>query len=93
MLNYYDINSNDNNRNEIELLKDEIQSMKNDNKWIWLKHTGYNALFIIGVSTYILSCIDFDGLRDEINTEKNSSFWSLVSQSIYVIDGKIFFRK
>ena len=88
MLNYDIIRNNDSenrNRHEILLLKNEIQSMKNDNNWLWLKHTGYNVLFIIGVSTYILSSIDIEGLRDEIK----NVYWSLVNQSIYVIDGKI----
>ena len=88
MLNYDIIRNNDSenrNRHEILLLKNEIQSMKNDNNWLWLKYTGYNVLFIIGVSTYILSSIDTEGLRDEIK----NVYWSLVNQSIYVIDGKI----
>ena len=62
MLNY-DNDSENRNRHEILLLKNEIQRMKNDNNWLWLKHTGYNVLFIVGVSTYILSSIDIEGLH------------------------------
>lgn len=97
VMNYHILQENGNEiRHEILLLKNEIQSMKNDNNWLWLKHTGYNVLFIVGVTTIILSSIDFEGLReglrDEIKKIDNvmeNLWWSYVNQSIYVIDGKI----
>jgi hypothetical protein len=84
--------------NKIKKANEEIESLKEQINFIYVKHTFYNTgLFIMGMTALTIYICSFNTTIDkrvytmieDIKPVLKKIEWEFINQSVYVINGKI----